>query len=332
MADTSGWAIDGPVKTPVEDARRVVYGTSSDGHGIASLDDLTVRPTTPTGGAVTVSPGSALVKSRYAAGQTYLASLNTATTLPITPTPSNVGRTDLIVFEVFDPWAPNSPHPVPANPQTFEYFRVHVIEGVATGTRATHLNRIPGYANRSGLILAKITIPAGRGDVQASMITHLAPLHTPKSKRQLLQAFPDGKFVDGLRIPNGPSAYGDWPLEPEDQPWVDVPEWAQYLRISAYVEGAWYAKGNSTANFIAGTRIALGGNYSQNGIITRRALDVGQRSGFAIIGQVPVPSALRGTSQRLRLQGVRTSPGDTGGLFVDYQSCISFDYEFSEEP
>lgn len=180
MAETSGWAIDGPVKTPVEDARRLTYGLSGDAHGVASLSDLITRPTSPTGGAVQVSPGSCLIKSRYSDGQTYLASLNEATTLSVTPTPANVGRTDLVVFEVLDPWAQNSPVPEPADPDTFEFFKLHIIEGVAGNLSVKHLHEVPGYANRTGLVLDRITIPANRGDVQQTMIQRIAALHSPK--------------------------------------------------------------------------------------------------------------------------------------------------------
>ncbi|MEJ6490698.1 hypothetical protein PQI23_13310 [Leucobacter sp. USCH14] len=330
MAETSGWAIDGPVKTPVEDARRLVYGTSGDAHGVAGLTDLIVSATTPTGGAVQVSPGSCLIKSRYAEGETYLASLNEATTLAVTPAPSGSGRTDAVVFEVFDPWAQNSPVPVPADPLTFEYFQLRIIEGVPSTIKSPFLSDIPGYGSRTGLVLDRIAIPAGRGDVQDSMLKRLAPPHTPKTRRRMFQAFPTGQLTEGRRIPN--LAYGDWPLWNTERPVVDVPKWARYVRIAAYVEGAWYAKGNSnTERFVAGTRVGIGGQFSQNGVITRDPEDAGSRGGFMMIGQVPVPASIRGTEQPLILQGLRSSGGTTGGLFVDYQTCISFDYEFSEE-
>ena len=111
-----------------------------------------------------------------------------------------------------------------------------------------------------------------------------------------------------------------------------VPTWATHLAVVAPVEGAWYGKGNSnTAQFVAGTRVGLGTVFSENGIVTNGPDDAGDRRGFTIIGRVAIPQSMRGTLQPLRLQGVRSSANTTGGLFVDYQSCISVDWEFLEE-
>ncbi|MEV8338525.1 hypothetical protein [Leucobacter sp. NPDC077196] len=332
MASTSGWAIDGPVKTPVEDARRLTYGLSGDAHGVASLSDLITRPTNPTGGAVQVSPGSCLIKSRYSDGQTYLASLNEATTLAVTPTPSGSGRTDLVVFEVLDPWAQNSPVPEPLDPETFEFFKLHVIEGVPAGINVKHLHQVPGYANRTGLVLSRLTIPANRGDVQSSMISRIAGPHTPKELTRVLYYSLSGSEVE--LITSTSEGGQTWPTQAEDagELGLDIPEWATHAETQAAFYGVIYPGGNARGMLWLQLAQTVNPNNvkSQTTSWDSDGESNAHRVTLGLADTIAIPQELRGTRQKIFPRARRTAGTNTTTARLNATSSIAITVTFQE--
>lgn len=328
------WFIGGGAEHTPEAARRAVYASTGGAEGVGGVNDLRVRPLAVPGQGVRVAVGSALIRSRYVGGetQTYMGTVTTQETVTITPTGSGSGRTDLIVMQIEDPFAAGSTTTPPSsgNIPNAPYVHIRVISGVPSG--AKRLQDIAAYANRTAVTLARVNIPASTGTVTAAMITDLRKVAQPQVIRNMILRFPTGAFAEGRRMSS--SSYSDWPLVDGERPLLDIPEWASVLKVSAHIEGAWYAKTSSETNaMVAATRVGIGPTpvVSEHGIVTKFATDTGGRSSHAIIGQLKIPEALRGTTQPLRLQAHVTSAATTGSLFADYQSTVSIDYEFSEE-
>lgn len=332
MAETSGWAINGPVKTPVEDARRLAYGLSGDGHGLARLNDLRALPTDPPGGAVQVVPGSCLIKSRYADGETYLASLNEPTTLAVTPTPSNRSRADLVVFEVLDPWAANSPVPEPEDPAAFEYFKLHIIENVDAALDVKNLHDVPGYANRTGIVLDRLNLPANRADVQASMINRIAIRHTPQERTRYLYYALSGDEVNSVTATTPFPQGQTWPAQAETQGDLDldIPDWATHAAVKGDFEGVLFASGDAVGSVwlqIGRTDNPYNVKSQDTRWDTANASNAERRSiGFA--ARVAIPPQLRGTRQRFYPRATRTKGSNVTTAKMDRVSSVALTITF----
>ena len=324
------WFFGGGAEHTPESARRAVYASTSGATGVGGTSDLQVLPLAGPGQGVRVTTGSALIRSNYVGGetQTYMGTVYTEESVSITPTGSASGRSDLIVLRVEDPYAAGSPYEAPpeAERSTAPYIYVRVISGVPAGTK--RLQDVPGHQNDSAETLARIDLPASTGTVTTGLITDLRQVAQPKKERHMTIHYPTGATGSGRNIPSG--KYADWPLVGGERPMLDIPEWATKIRVVAYLEGCNYHRRSSTIRYAAGTIVRVGDNQSQNGIITRDVDDSTDRFGFAIIGELRIPPELRGTSQPLRLQAVRSS-AHSSVVQVDYQTCVSIDVEFSEE-
>ncbi len=334
MASTSGWAIDGPVKTPVEDARRLAYGLSGDAHGVASFRDLLVLPTDPPGSAVQIAPGSCLIKSHYAEGETYLASLNESTTLAVTPTPSTRGRSDLVVFEVLDPWAKNSPIPKPADPENFEAFKLHIIENVDASLKVDHLHQVPGYANRTGLVLNRLDIPANRGDVPASMIKRIAGPHTPKERSRVINYSLSGSEVDPITASSAYPGGETWPIQAENagELELDIPIWATHAEIEATFYGVLYPGGDARGS----VWVQVGPTANPSNVKTQDSrwdttgVPNGSRATIGFADTRSIPAALRGTRQKFYPRATRVAGSNAATARMDAVSSIAIKVTFQE--
>lgn len=325
------WFIGGGAEHTPESARRLVYAATGGAEGVGGPDDLKVTPLDVPGAGVRILTGSGLMKSLYVGGQTqtYMGSVYEQETVSIGATGSGAGRSDLVVMRVEDPFAAGSPWEDPLDPASAQYVHIRVISGVPAGTR--RVQDVPGHATDTAITLARVDLPPSTGTVTSANLVDLRTLASPEREDGTIIAYPSGAFTTGRRIPSAPVGYGDWPLEGDERPLLNVPSWANYILVTALVEGAWYAKGNSnTENFIAGTRVRLGDQFSENGIIVKEPTDAGSRGVFAVIGRVEITEEMRGVPQRLSLQGVSSSGPTTGGMFVDYQSCISMSWTFSQ--
>lgn len=195
----AGWALNGPIPTDVEDALRMLFTATGGAEGIGDTPDLRVLPLAPAGQGVRVTTGTALIRSRYgsATNQSYQGALTTERAITTTQTPSNKGRSDLIVMRVEDPYAANSSWPLPADPDTYDGFPIRVIEGVPAGT--TRLQDISTYRNHTAVTLARIDIPAGTATITAGMIKDLRMLALPQ-RSEVVFARPRVAGDDGAQM------------------------------------------------------------------------------------------------------------------------------------
>ncbi|URQ05006.1 minor tail protein [Arthrobacter phage Iter] len=325
--DSVPWFVGGGAEHSPEVARLLAHAAVGGAEGLVTPADLKVTPLAVPGGGVQIAPGAALIRSRAAGGalQTYVARNPTTDTVTIAATGSGSGRTDLIVAQIEDPYMAGEPWQEPSNPKIGPYVYTRVISNVPAGT--TRLQDVAGYSGRTAITLARVTLPASTGTVTAGMITDLRKLARPRTERRMTTVFPAGARTAGNKLPT--SSYGPWPLTSAQRPAVQVPEWATRIDIAVHMSGVLFMKGTA-ADTVAGIRTAFGTTTpAENGILIQDAEDADGRYHYTLVGTHAIPASMRGTTQYIEPQGVRTS--GTGNWYADYQSSIIVDWQFSEE-
>lgn len=315
--DNTPWVVGGGAQHSPEVARQLAYAATKGSNGVAGVSDLKVTAQPIPTNTVAVAPGAANLVNRYPGGgqQTYVLRAGTQTDVPVTATGSSGGRTDLIVARVLDPQYEGA---APADPVTFQYARITVIEGVPAATKtAKELNL--GYPATE---LAKVTLPANTGTVTAGMITDLRRVANPRRDRAMVTVFPSAT----VNLPT--AAYAAWPLAAGQRPLVTVPEWATRIDIVAHLSGVKFTQSGGSLS-AAGIRTVFGGAAAaENGVLVQDAADTSGRYHYTLIGTHLVSEAQRGTDVYLDLQAVRSA--GAGVWTADYQTSIVIDWEFSE--
>lgn len=222
------YLVGGGFEHSAEVMRAMLAASTSGAEGIVNAGDFKVRPLAVPSTSVRVAPGNALIRNSYGGGQaqTYACRAGSETEVPIEATGSAGSRTDLIVARIDDPTYQGGPF----DPLTFEAARFEVIRGVPASTRtAAQLG-----LSYPAIALARITLPASTGTVTAGMITDLRKLAQPRKERSL--------YVHPRTVADGDSELRStaetgmyWP---EGITWrVDVPEWAQRVRVIGQLGG-----------------------------------------------------------------------------------------------
>lgn len=318
--DPVPWFIQAPAEHSAEVARTLAYQAIGGKEGLARVGDLTVQALAVPGGAVQVLPGAAGILNRGSggAGQAYVGRVGSAVTVPVAPTGSGAGRSDLVVFRVKDPqYGGGAPASAVAGPYIF----VEIVSGVPAETK--RLQAVPGREADSAVTLARIDLPPSTGTVTNAMITNLAAVANPRRQRAMITKFPTGVRTIGS------GSYGPWPLTADERPVVDVPEWATVVRISCIIMGAKFTAGS--VETVAGIRTGFGTTTpGQNTILIEDAGSSAGRHLYAVVGTHQIPASLRGTQQLINVQAQMTSPAGSGQWTADYQTSVLIDYEFSE--
>lgn len=220
--------------------RTLAYAATGGAEGVVTPGDLKVTPTAVPGNSVQVSVGAAVLVNRAAASanQSYVARMNTADTVQIAATTSSGSRTDLIVAQIEDPWLSGEPWQDPADPTVGPYVFTRVISNVPAGT--TRLQDVSGYAGRTAVTLARITIPAATATITSAMITDLRTLARPRSDRQNYLGTPvDASTTLDVNV------WRNFPTNPITG--IRVPLWATHAVITMNTTMQ-YVSGNAYAN------------------------------------------------------------------------------------
>lgn len=315
--DPTAYFVGGGAEHSPEIVRAAFYDSTGGSEGVAGALDLKVLATSPASAGVSVLPGGGIMVNRYPGGanQSYKGRNASSTFVPITATGSAGTRSDLVIMRVLDPQYEGQP---PADPLTFDYTRLTVIEGVPQSTVSVLDLNLPYPA----IELARVDMPVSTAAVAAGYVTDLRKIAQPKVQTDSSLLFPSN---DKIMSKTG---YDSWPFS-GTMTNILVPYWANQLEIVAHVSGA-EITGTAGAKQVGGIRtgfdVGAGGiaNYSQNGII----VGTPGRQSVSIIGKHAIPTSRRGRLVTLTLQGYQTS--GTGGIQADYQTSIAVDYRFKE--
>lgn len=325
------YLVGGGFEHSAEIMRVMLAAATSGAEGIMTPGDMKVNPLPVPGTSVVVAPGNALIRNSYSggAGQTYATRAPEQTELPIVATGSAGGRTDLIVARIDDPTYGGGPF----DPLTFEAAKFEVIRGVPANTKTTKGLGL----NYPAIALARVTLPASTGTVTAGMITDLREVALPRKERHLY-VYPLVQG-DGIHRIVNKRDIGDWWPNPDTVTgWrIDVPEWAQRVRIIGQAGGVLIRRGSANAWGRVWARI--GSIYDERGVNTQETswdLDSGSagnvRESWITGADRSVPANIRGEQgMYVGLRGrVISSDNDNSLPVLDSLSVVSIDVEFYE--
>lgn len=324
--DPTPWFVGGGAEHSPEVARLLAYAATSGAEGIVEPSSLRVSAQSVPNGTVRALPGAALIRNRYAGGtqQTYALRNATSTDVAIPATGSSGGRTDLIVARVLDPQYEGQ---APANPLTFQYARIERINGVPGGTKTAQELSL-GYP---AVALARVHLPPSTGTVTAGMITDLREVALPRfmdvrrprpsvaASTELLIA----AGVDGEYFPNGGG-----------EQWVDIPEWATRVQISAtwmsirYEAGANF--GEMWAEFGPYKRPSTREYSTQRYFWDTNSTGGTYRSNWIVEDDLYIPAALRGTNQCFVMKARHAVAGGAHKTSIDAMSGVCLSLRFLE--
>lgn len=334
MAFHTPWAVGGGAEHQVEIARQQTFDATGGAEGISRPGNLKVQPLAIPGTKVRVAPGGALLTNRYPGGegQSYTVRNDAQVEVGVTATGSGGKRSDLIVVRVLDPQYEGQP---PSNPDTFQYARVEVIEGVPSSTKsARDLN-----LNYPAVALARIDLPASTGTVESKHITDIRELAQPRKDRHLIAYALDED--DGvLRLTSTTGAA--WPriedIKNTDQWYLRVPEWAERVRVMATWNGVFIE--NTPQQNVWGRIWAHLGAYDDPSRVEtpKSGFDTSQynnnvRETWGASGDMGIPSGLRGRTIPVYLRGqIQGGSGASGNSrpVLMFASSVSLDIEFYE--
>lgn len=339
MLENTPWLVSGAEHSAAL-ARTVAYASTGGKEGVASPGDLKVVAQNVPDGSVRVLPGVATLLNSYpgGSGQAYTARNLSETDVTINPTGSGSGRSDLIVLSITDPEYGGE---APTDPNTFEYTRIEVISGVSSDQRDLSGLNFP----RPAIPLALVTLPPSTGTVQSGHIKDLRFLANPRTERHLfVYAITQDDGIIPLRnatdplVPN-PTEVGDWWPNPKNvSDWtIDVPEWAQRVRMVGQWGGVLLPSGGGNAWGRIWARI--GSIYDDDGIDTQEVswdLDSertgNSREAWMTGADRAVPTSLRGTkNQWVGLRGrVISKESDASLPTLNSLSVVTLDVEFYE--
>ena len=325
------YLVGGGFEHSAEIMRVMLAASTSDAEGIMTAGDFKITPTAVPGSKVVAAPGNALIRNTYSGGtgQTYATRAPQQTELDIQATGSAGARTDLVVARIDDPTYGGGAF----DPATFQAAKFEVIRGVPASTKTAKELGLSYPA----IALARITLPASTGTVTAGMITDLRKMALPRKERHLY-VHPMTQADGIVRIVNRRDIGDWWPNPDTITGWrIDVPEWAQRVRIIGQAGGVLIRRGSANAWGRVWARI--GSQYDGTGIDTQEtSWDLASgttgnhRESWITGADRAVPVGLRGaTNQMLSLRGrVISSDNDDSLPVLDSLSVVSLDVEFYE--
>ena len=328
------YLVGGGFEHSAEVMRAMLAASTSGAEGIVNAGDFKVRPLAVPGTSVRVAPGNALIRNSYGGGQaqTYACRAGSETEVPIEATGSSGARADLIVARIDDPTYEGGAF----DPETFEAAKFEVIRGVNANQSS-----LAGLGlTYPAIPLARINIPASTGTITSSMITSLRSIALPRKERHLFAHALVGDEERFQLTSTGENGMA-WP-EPQELSgtgaWrVDVPEWAQRVRVVCMWAGVRMdtQTGSNAAGWVWGR---IGPQADTSGISTQiTRWDLAARAGgvyrevMMAADERNVPAGLRGRNVACYLRGRVVNTGDRDSYPVlDNASSVTMDIEFFE--
>lgn len=211
------------VEVPSEVARVLAYAATSGERGVIGGSSFRATAAATPNGTVVLAPGVGAIPSTYQghSGQSYIVRGPTATSVPIAPTGSSGGRTDLIVVRVDDAALVGQ---TPGDLDTYEFAKPFVIQG---GSENQAYPYVP---------IARVVVPASTATITNAMITDLREVVLAK-ERQVVRTYhlTDGQqthIVSTAAHPAG-QPFPQTATYPASLRTVRVPPWATQMEIRA---------------------------------------------------------------------------------------------------
>lgn len=306
--------------------RTIAYLANGTKQGVSKAPHAAVDETDPTGPQVRVAPGVVRVNSTFgnAYFDQYVVRRDSISFVDVDPTGSSAGRSDLVIWEILDPYAQGSIHQEPADPVNGPYDIITIEPGVPSSTRSfAEL----GFSGRTAYALARIDIPASTATITAGMVTNLRNMADPIDGQD---PGPDGDATITIpsdeAIDSSATSFIAWPPSAE---WtVTIPERATKAKLTLSASGVLERVGD----FVGDIRLTLVGVGSTQSYPIRTSW-----TGSVISGtlgpyelEFAVPKSFRGTTQTVQMEG-RWRSGD-GELAIDAESTVTLHVEFVERP
>lgn len=342
------WFIGGGAEHSPESARRALYASTGGAEGVGGPNDLKVVPLETPGQGVRVQIGSALIKSNYVGGetQTYMGTVYQQEYVDTTPTGSAVGRSDMVIMRVEDPFAAGSPYTAPAEGDIplAPYIYIRVISGVPN--TAKRIQDVPGHANDTAVTLARIDFPASTGTVTSGMIKDMRELAQPRRSEVVFarpritgddtnQRYLSGTYANGGEIfPGGAGSPNEFVVE--------IPTWATHMIIDA----RWMVVQYSESKDPWGAYwIEFGDEYRNHTWPEKRQYEFATQhfdfnspytqdtrsSDWLLMDTQTIPAKLRGKKVTFAFKaGLKNSPGGTA-VWMDATGGLGCRITFSEE-
>lgn len=326
MLDPVPWAIGGGAEHSTEVLRTLAFAATGGAEGVAEPGDLKVSPLATPGASVRVATGAAVVVSRATGGaqQSYVVRNATETTVGIAATGSGSGRTDLVALIVKDPYVTGSPWTPPVDPAAGPYVEVVVIPNVAANV--TKLQSVPGYAGDTGIALARVTVPASTSTITSAMLTDLREVAMKRTSSTALTAASTGAGkVSGSYVSPDPLDSATFTTWPDVASWsIDVPAWATRAVVTVQIFGA----ADRVADVWGKIRANLGGVLTGTSSYDVTYEGTPSRYSLGAAGVLSIPSGLRGTTQTLKVEGIRE--GGSGNLTAQEGTTTIVSVHFEE--
>lgn len=313
------WFIGGEAEHQPDVLRHLAYLACGGSEGVTASGDLKVVPLDQVGAGVKILAGSASILNRVSAQQAYPVRNSEADSdsVKVAGTGSSGGRSDLVVCAVDNPNIDSNAQE-PADLVHGPYSRFKTIAGVPATTK--RLQDIAEYAGTTGYALARIDQPANSSGVSAAMIVDLRSVARPRTRRRVQQAQVSAAF--SITATAASPAPDDGKVSALS---VDIPDWASTINVRMTIVGV-----TNTSNNVAGTVSARIGTTATAGTYYQEQTPGSSRLTYIVEDTVAVPSAYRGTTQRLRAYATRSSNSSAGGLQLGTTSQIFWDVEFVE--
>ncbi len=331
------WAANGPFAMSAERAREVGSVASGGQTGIVGPLALEVRSTSTPGPQVEVLPGMFTIQATptgttgytSAPGQSYIRESEQTHTVPIDPTDSSGGRTDIIGIEINDPQYEGTTESVDWG--SHEFWRIRVLRGQPNGRTLPHHFDL----GRPFMPLARIRVPASTATITDSMIEDLRFLAVTRTHMQVLT------YTLGRNRIFQPGRTHQVELSRD----VSIPQWATHMVIVGDLKGVSISRAEGSTASGVGARgwsrpRVMVGSITQNPENDFRlerirwgAWDVPHNTRIEIpmSGEWTIPEDRRGASFRINAE-IETDAGyDNVGLNAD-ASRFDLTLFFQEAP
>lgn len=328
MLDPVPWLVGGGVEHSPEVVRQALYDSTGGAEGVSSVGGLKVLANSTPNGTVRVLPGGGILNNRYAggAGQSYAVRNASQTSVPIKATGSASGRVDMVVIRVLDAQYEGS---APPDPNTFQYTRLTVIEGVTAGVKSAKELGLSYPA----IALAKVTIPKSTSTITAGMITDLREMAQPR-RSEVIRAH--AAVVSDRETLTATGADGEWFPNAGAKQDIPIPVWATRMIIEATWIQVREPGGNSWGECWVeygpyarpSTREFATQRFDFN---TANVSDV-SRSSWDVADYRYIAPSIRGTDQLFVLKARTTGGPNASRPQIDAKSGVKIRVTFMEEP